>query len=153
MANELIVKKQNELVEAIDQQGLDAVLEPLIKEIHLFDTFVAGTTHLRDPSVLEQITAGDSLTLRREDNAFDGNAILVLTEEAVDDAGCAVDGDASGAVGVGTGGRKLGYIPEKDTVVFARLMDAGKLLKAKVIDKEQIGSFTKIRIGVYLVDF
>ena len=155
MANELIVKKQNELVEAIDQQGLDKVLEPLIKEIHLFDTFVAGTTHLDDPSVLEQVSVGDSLTLRREDNVFDGNAILVLTEDAgaagddsAGDAGAA--GDASAA---GSGGKKIGYIPEKDNVIFARLMDAGKLLKAKVSDKEQLGSFTKIRIGVYLVDF
>lgn len=160
MANELIVNNGNDLVEVIDQQGLDAVLEPLIKEIHLFDTFIAGTTHLKDPSVLEQVAAGDSLTLRREDNVYDGNAILVLEDSGggaggAGAAGGAPAGGGGGAVGVGSpaGGRKLGYIPEKDNVVFARLMDAGKLLKAKVIDKEQLGSFTKIRIGVYLVDF
>ena len=50
-------------------------------------------------------------------------------------------------------GRKLGYVPEKDNVVFARLMDAGKLLKAKVTDIEMKGSFHMIRIGIYLVDF
>ena len=115
MANEIIIKQQNEIVEAIEQQGLDKVLEPLIKEIHLFDSYVAGTTHLKDKSVLEQIRPEDSLTLRREDNKFDGNAILILTENE----------------------KKLGYIPEKDNTVFARLMDAGKLLKAKVKEIRQ----------------
>ncbi len=131
MANELIVKQQNELVETIDKQGLDKVLEPLIKEIHLFDTYIAGTTHLQDQSVLEKVQPGDSLTLRREDNKFDGNAILILNEAD----------------------KKLGYIPEKDNIIFARLMDAGKLLKAKVKDKKQRGSFTQISVGIYLVDF
>ncbi len=131
MANELVEKKQNELIEVIDQKGLDQVLEPLIKEIHLFDSFVAGTTHLKDQAVLGQIKVNDSLTLRREDNKFDGNAILVMTKDD----------------------KKLGYIPEKDNVVFARLMDAGKLLKAKIKDIKKKGSFTQISIGIYLVDF
>ena len=45
---------------------------------------------------------------------------------------------------------KLGYVPEKDNIVFARLMDAGKLLAAKITKR---GSFTQISIGIYLVDF
>ena len=49
--------------------------------------------------------------------------------------------------------RKLGYIPEKDNVVFARLMDAGKLLTAKVKHIEPKGSFRMINISIYLVDF
>lgn len=28
--------------------------------------------------------------------------------------------------------KKLGYIPEKDNIVFSRLMDAGKMLKATI---------------------
>lgn len=48
---------------------------------------------------------------------------------------------------------KLGYVPEKDETIFARLMDAGKLLKAKVTKIERKGSFTQISIGIYLVDF
>ena len=71
------------------------------------------------------------LLLQREDNRFDQNAILVLTNER----------------------RKLGYIPKKDNVVFARLMDAGKLLKAKITTIEHRGDFTEIGIGIYLVDF
>ena len=36
--------------------------------------------------------------------------------------------------------------------VFARLMDAGKLLKAKITAIDKKGSFTQISIGIYLVD-
>jgi hypothetical protein len=92
---------------------------------------VAGTTHLEDKSVLESIKVGDMLTLQREDNKFDSNAILILNDEK----------------------KKLGYVPEKDNIVFARLMDAGKLLKAKITDIKQKGSFTQISVGIYLVDF
>jgi hypothetical protein len=131
MANELTTGKTGELVTALDQQGLGEMLKPLIKEIHLFDSFVAGTTHLKDQSVLEEIKVGDKLNLMREDNKFDDNAILVLTEDK----------------------RKVGYVPEKDNLVFARLMDAGKLLCAKITDIQKKGSFTQISIGIYLVDF
>lgn len=58
------------------------------------------------------------------------NAILILNEE----------------------GKKLGYVPEKDNIIFARLMDAGKLLKAKISKITQKGSFTQISVGIYLVD-
>ena len=128
--NELIVKREG-LVSAIDQEGIGSVIKPLIDEIHLFDTFVAGTTHLKDDSVLKEIAVGDKLTLQREDNKFDDNAILVLDEKK----------------------RKVGYIPERDNIIFARLMDAGKMLAAKVSKLDQKGSFTQITIGIYLVDF
>ena len=73
---------------------------------------------------------GDLLSLQREDNKFDSNAILILNDE----------------------GKKLGYVPEKDNIIFARLMDAGKLLKAKISNITQKGSFTQISVGIYLVD-
>ena len=131
MANELSTNQSGALIQAIDQQGIGQVLEPLIKEIHLFDSYVAGTTHLKDPSVLDKLSEDDRLTLIRENNKFDDNAILVLNEDR----------------------NKIGYVPEKDNLVFARLMDAGKMLNAKIKKIERTGSFTKISIGIYLVDF
>lgn len=128
--NELTVHKEN-LVSVIENKCLDSVIKPLSQEIHLFDSYVAGTTHLKDKSVLENIKVGDSLSLQREDNKFDSNAIIVLNSEK----------------------KKLGYVPEKDNIVFARLMDAGKLLMAKISKITQKGSFTQISIGIYLVDF
>ena len=131
MANELSTQQTGELVRTIDQQGLGEMLKPLIQEIHLFDTFVAGTSHLEEKSILEQIKIGDKLSLQREDNKFDENAILILTEDK----------------------KKLGYVPEKDNIIFARLMDAGKLLIARISKITKRGSFTQISIGIYLVDF
>lgn len=131
MANELTTNQTGELVLAMEQHAIRDLLQPLIREIHLFDSFVAGTTHLSDPSVLEEIKVGDQLSLLRENNKFDSNAILILTADK----------------------KKLGYIPEKDNIIFARLLDAGKMLAAKIKGIEKKGSFTKIAIGIYLVDF
>lgn len=131
MSNELVEQKTGELVSAINQQGLGELLKPLIREIHLFDSFVAGTTHLKDTSVLDEIKVDDKLKLVREDNKFDSNAVMILTED----------------------GRKVGYVPEKDNIIFARLMDAGKLLSAKITQIKKRGTFNQISIGIYLVDF
>lgn len=49
-----------------DQQGLAELIKPLTREIHLFDSFIAGTSHLKDPDVLKKAEIGDTLTLRRE---------------------------------------------------------------------------------------
>ena len=92
---------------------------------------MAGTTYLEDDSVLEKIKVEDKLRLQREDNTYDSNAILLFTGE----------------------GQKLGYVPERDNNIFARLMDAGKMLAAKIKRIEKKGSFNQISIGIYLVDF
>lgn len=130
MANELTEKKEN-TVAVIEGHELGDLIKPLVKEIHLFDSYIAGTTHLSDQSVLKEIKVGDMLTLKREENKFDSNAIMILYE----------------------GERKLGYVPEKDNLIFARLMDAGKLLRAKITDITKKGSFLQISVGIYLVDF
>ena len=122
---EIIMKTQ-------EQQGLSDLIKPLTREIHLFDSFIAGTSHLKDPDILKKAAVGDTLTLRREsDNRFDSNAIMILNDE----------------------GEKYGYVPEKDNRIFSRLMDAGKLLVAKISNIQPKGSFTMISIGIYLVDF
>lgn len=130
MANELTLKEK-ELVSLVKDNDLGNVLKPLIKEIHLFDSYIAGTTHLQDSSVLDVIKEGDSLFLQREENKFDSNAIIILTEDK----------------------RKLGYVPEKDNIIFARLMDAGKMLKARITKITQRGTFKQISVGIYLIDF
>ena len=127
-----LMRKNDDLAVLTQAKGIGDVLKPLIKEIHLFDTYVAGTTHLKDESVLDEIEVGQKLTLKREINKFDEKAIMLITEN----------------------GKKVGYVPEKDNVIFSRLMDAGKLLSAKVTDiKERKGDFLQISIGIYLIDF
>ena len=129
MANEIKPADQH-AVAVVSGHGIGEIIQPLIREIHLFDTWIAGTTHLEDKSVLKALTAEEELLLRRENNPFDSRAILVL----------------NGAE------QKLGYVPEKDNIVFSRLMDAGKILKAKVKTIGEQGTWTKITIGIYLVD-
>lgn len=130
MANEL-TKFESGLVSKAAEGGIGELLKPLSQEIHLFDSYVAGTSHLADQSVLDEIKEGDMLFLVREDNKFDSNAIMLFSPAK----------------------KKVGYVPEKDNVVFARLMDAGKKLSAKITRIEKKGSFTKIAVSIYLVDF
>ena len=128
---ELMIKN-DDLAVLTQAKGIGDVLKPLLKEIHLFDTYVAGTTHLKDKSVLDEIEVGQKLNLKREINKFDEKAIIINTED----------------------GKKVGYVPEKDNIIFSRLMDAGKLLSAKVTDiKARKGDFMQISIGIYLIDF
>lgn len=131
MADELSIISKGIVDIAGRGTEMSDVLKPLIKEIHLFDTFIAGTTYLTDREPLTKVMEGDKLTLRRENSKFDERAILVLNEE----------------------GKKLGYIPERDNVIFSRLMDAGKLLIARVGKIEQKGNFKQIGIGIFLVDY
>lgn len=130
MSNDIIIK-DTDLLTTVSQTDLSELIKPLVNEIHLFDTYVAGTTHIDDESVFDTIEAGDRLTLVREDNKFDDRAIMILTKD----------------------GRKLGYVPERDNLVFSRLMDAGKLLMAKVTTHDLKGTFHRIGIGIYLVDY
>ncbi|MDD6255868.1 MAG: HIRAN domain-containing protein [Eubacteriales bacterium] len=131
-ANGLIAQHRQDLAKAVDEdRNLGDLIKPLVREIHLFDSFIAGTTHLADDSVLSDISEEEKLMLRREVNKFDENAILILKKD----------------------GRKLGYVPEKDNIVFARMMDAGKMLEARITDIMKRGSFTRIAIGIYLIDF
>ena len=129
MSNDVTVVNNSD-ISVIKNHELGQLIQPLIREIHLFDTYIAGTTHLKDKSVLDGIQVGDELFLQREDNPFDKKAILVLNSKK----------------------QKLGYVPEKDNVVFSRLMDAGKILKAKIAKIKKQDYFTKISIGIYLVD-
>ena len=114
------------------EHAIEELIKPLSREIHLFDSFVAGTSFVKDETAFEELKTGDKLVLQREsENRFDDNAIRVLDSKQ----------------------RKLGYIPEKDNIIFARLMDAGKYLIAIVDSIEKKGSFRQIKIGIYLVDF
>lgn len=128
-----IIPVDPELIKKADTpQGLGDLIKPLTREIHLFNSFIAGTSFLKDADVLKKAAVGDTLTLRRESgNRFDCNAILILNAD----------------------GEKYGYVPEKDNMIFARLMDAGKLLMAKIKNIQPKGSFSMISIGIYLVDF
>ena len=130
MNNELTIKK-DDLLAVVEDRNLGEIIKPLVNEIHLFDTVIAGTSYIRDDSLFESLEQNEKLILQRENNKFDSQAILILNSQK----------------------QKLGYVPERDNQIFSRLMDAGKLLIAKVGSSTQMHGFRKVSISIYLVDY
>ena len=122
--------EENAIARSISSGTLSSVVEPLIKEIHLFDTYVSGTMFIDEKDVIEKLISGQEVSLERETNKFDENAVALYTTDR----------------------KKIGYIPEEDSMIFARLMDAGKLLRGRVRSVEKECGFNKIIVGIFLVD-
>ena len=130
MRHELTIKN-DDLLAVVEEKSLGELIRPLVNEIYLFDTVIVGTTYIKDTSVYDALEVNEKLSLQREDNKFDSRAILILNSDK----------------------QKLGYVPERDNQVFSRLMDAGKLLIAKVISVLNQDGYYRVRIGIYLEDY
>ena len=111
-------------------EGTKNLPKPFEKEIFLFDTHIAGTTFIEGILELEpQFQLEEKLNFYREpDNPHDPQAILIKNNN----------------------GNKLGYVPKADNLIFSRLMDAGKLLYARISTKKINGKWLNITIKVYL---
>lgn len=131
MSNNEIIEGNKGTLAKLDKKEIGEVIKPLVNEIHLFDSFIAGTSYIEDKNVFSSLKEGDKLLLFREDNKYDHKAIKITNESK----------------------EKLGYVPEKDNIIFSRLMDAGKLLMAKIKKIENKGTFLSISIAIYLVDY
>lgn len=131
MSNEIKLSGTS-LVELLKHNGEIEIPKPFERDIFLFDTFIAGTTHIEGIEELEPfINVGDKLDFFREpDNPYDKEAIVIKNKNGV----------------------KVGYVPKADNVIFSRLMDAGKLLFGQIEEKEMKGNWLKINIKVYLKD-
>ena len=128
---DLVKNNSGELVGLLHGKGGELVVpKPFEKDIFLFDTHVAGTSHIEGIEELEpHLNIDDRLDFFREpDNRYDKEAIVIKT----------------------AGGVKIGYVPKQDNVIFARLMDAGKLLFGRISDKEKKGSWVKLDIKVFM---
>ena len=109
---EMIKTGESGLVSALHGEGGLVIPKPFEHDIMLFETHVAGTMHVPGIEELEpQLEIGERLSFYREpNNPYDEKAIVVKTAS----------------------GTKIGYVPRKDNVVFARLMDAGKMLFGRI---------------------
>ena len=109
-----------------------SVPEPFMREIFLFYTYVAGTSYVEGIEELEPyLKIGDKLSFYREpDNPYDDKAIRIENTDGV----------------------KIGYVPRADNPVFARLMDADKLLFGRIKEKSMQGDWLQIRIDIFLQD-
>lgn len=112
------------------KNGEISIPKPFERDIFLFNTYVAGTSHIEGMEELEpHLQTGDRLDFFREpDNQYDAQAIVIKTADGV----------------------KIGYVPRQDNVIFARLMDAGKLLFGRISEKEKKGKWVKISIDIFL---
>ena len=120
---------ENVIARSIAGGTISSVVEPLIRQIHLFDTYVSGTMFIDEKDVFEKLSNGQEVSLEREKNKFDENAVAILTSDR----------------------KKIGYIPEEDSAIFARLMDAGKLLRGRISSIGNECGLTKIVVGIFLV--
>ena len=129
--SDLIKKEDNGLVKLLHSKGGGlAIPKPFEHDIFLFDTRVAGTSFFEGVDDLEpSLNEGDRLEFFREpDNPHDPKAIVIKNDDGV----------------------KIGYVPKADNVIFSRLMDAGKLLFARIVSKDRQGNWLRIEIKVYL---
>ena len=116
--DELIKPEGNNLLHLLHgKSAAVSMLKPFERDIFLFDTYVAGTTHIEGIEELEPyLNIDDRLEFLREpDNPYDSRAIVVKTTDGV----------------------KVGYVPQQDNIIFSRLMDADKLLFGKLQTKKR----------------
>ena len=126
-----IIKKDDASLVALLHNHEDGLLpQPFSRDIFLFDTIVAGTSHVEGIEELEPfLHEGDRLQFFREpDNPHDSAAIVIRTMEGV----------------------KIGYVPRADNIVFSRLMDAGKILFGVITSKTMRGTWLNMKIKIYL---
>ena len=129
--NKLTKSKVADLVSIVHGKGaISEMPKPFERDIFLFNTYVAGTTHIKNIQELEPtLNIGDKLDFLREpNNPHDKKAIVINNKD----------------------GAKIGYVPRDDNEIFSRLMDAGKLLFGRIANKEMEGNWLKIDIKIFL---
>lgn len=105
---------------------------PFKQEIFLINDYVAGTGYSkRIGEVIEFLEIGTSLTLRRHpENEVDEYAIGIYFKDI-----------------------RIGWVPMKDNLVIARLMDAGKIFTCKIVHIDISNEdWPRIDVNIFMVD-
>lgn len=125
MANELAVMEDNWLELAGKYKDLPM---PFERTVFLTECHLAGTAEIDDMLVkTRNVETGTPLVMKRmPTDAQDARAIAALT--------------AAGDI--------VGYVPRRYAAVFARLMDAGKLLSAKVTEKSLENHWLDLAVSI-----
>ena len=124
---ELIVKNDSAL-QIAKKLGTQTVIKPLEKEIFLNNVFVRDV--LLHGEKLIHLKSGDDIQLKREPQPYD---------EFI--------------VGVYDRNRRLGELADFDEGVFARLLDAGKKLVAKVKNVVMTPEYNSLEISITMIDY
>lgn len=125
MANELAVVEENWLDLAGKFKDLPM---PFERTVFLTECHLAGTAEIDNMLVkTRNVETGTPLVMKRmPTDAQDARAIAALT--------------AAGDI--------VGYVPRRYAAVFARLMDAGKLLSAKVTEKSLENHWLDLAVSI-----
>lgn len=105
---------------------------PYEREILLLTCDVRGTSYVDDIDEIEPslVTGLRLLCVREPENEHDDMAIRIDTLE----------------------GEKVGYVPREKNEVIARLIDAGKIVFARLTSKAWRGSWLQLSVEVVLHD-
>ncbi len=108
-------------VEAPDEKG---------EGTFLLECHVAGTSHVEDvEGKTAELQKDSPLYLRREPgNEYDRDAIAIYTAED----------------------NRIGYVPQKHNPILSRLLDGGRDLVGKVISREVVDDYVRMRISIYM---
>ena len=110
-----------EPVEAPDEKG---------EGTFLLECHVAGTSHVADvEGKTAELQKDSPLYLRREPgNEYDRDAIAIYTAEE----------------------NRIGYVPQKHNPILSRLLDGGRDLIGKVVSREVVDDYVRMRISIYM---
>lgn len=124
-----IVKLNPQLMAILAGGGKDIV--PFKREIFVINVFVAGCGYCQGiDKLVEGLDKDMQLTMRRHpENEVDEFAIGLYYRE-----------------------NRIGWVPMKDNLVMARLMDAGKMFTCKVVSVKKDPSWPRINVSIYMVD-
>lgn len=111
--------------------SMEEYLKPMSRDILLFTTKIADTYKLPDKTALRHLQVGMRLNFSHQQSKYEENQIVILDESE----------------------QLVGYVPEGDAAIFARLMEAGKMLFASVKSVSHTVSVPLIEIDIYLQDF
>ena len=126
-----LIKLNPQLMSLLHNNGGQDII-PFTREIFVINVYVAGTNYYKNIDQLQdQITNTTHLTMiRQPDNEVDQYAIGLYFNHT-----------------------QIGWVPMKDNLVIARLMDAGKLFNCKVVSVTKNGpSHPRINVSIYMVD-
>ena len=130
MANELVATARRVGALALTDAFGD-VIRPFVRDIFVKEVQLDGTVSVDDVLVLaKDVRRGDWLALRRVKDAPDAFVVAVLN----------------------AAGETIGFVSRLEREIVARLMDAGKKMKAKVVSKRLDGHWLDMRLGLYLED-
>lgn len=124
MENKLITSQQ--AVQKIEKFELRNVIKPFMREIFLDDVYVHGFLFNKH---IENLNVGDELLLIRKKSPYDEYTVAVYKEN-----------------------ERFGELFEQDERVFARLLDAGKKLTAKVKRIVILPDYSALEITISMTD-